>query len=118
MKNQPWNPLFIYTPQPEMLVNLRFFLLQPLHFFAKVPPSLPPQYLHILFHLKNNYSGTSPIFRYAAAEGADVSASTTIIIIKSMKMELEIKAGSAGKVHFLVPAGTQIASQQPVAEIK
>jgi oxaloacetate decarboxylase alpha subunit len=52
------------------------------------------------------------------AEGAQVSASTTIIIIESMKMELEIKAGSAGKVHFLVPAGTQVASQQPVAEIK
>jgi oxaloacetate decarboxylase alpha subunit len=58
------------------------------------------------------------ILRYAVAEGADVSANTTIIIIESMKMELEIKAGSAGKVHFLVPAGTQVASQQPVAEIK
>jgi oxaloacetate decarboxylase alpha subunit len=58
------------------------------------------------------------ILRYSVAEGADVSPSTTIIIIESMKMELEIKAGSAGKVHFLVPAGTQVASQQPVAEIK
>jgi len=58
------------------------------------------------------------ILRYAVAEGAQVSPSTTIIIIESMKMELEIKAGSAGKVHFLVPAGTQVASQQPVAEIK
>jgi oxaloacetate decarboxylase alpha subunit len=34
-----------------------------------------------------------------------------------MKMELEIKATAAGKVHFLVPAGTQVASQQPIAEI-
>jgi oxaloacetate decarboxylase alpha subunit len=51
-------------------------------------------------------------------EGAQVSPSTTIIIIESMKMELEIKAGSAGKVHFLAPAGAQVASQQPVAEIK
>jgi oxaloacetate decarboxylase alpha subunit len=58
------------------------------------------------------------ILRYAVSEGADVSPATTIIIIESMKMELEIKAGSAGKVHFLVPAGTQVASQQPVAEIK
>jgi oxaloacetate decarboxylase alpha subunit len=58
------------------------------------------------------------ILRYAVAEGAQVSPSTTIIIIESMKMELEIKAGSAGKVHFLVPAGTQVASQQPVAEIR
>jgi len=35
-----------------------------------------------------------------------------------MKMELEIKAGSAGKVHFLVPAGTQISNGQVIAEIK
>jgi oxaloacetate decarboxylase alpha subunit len=34
-----------------------------------------------------------------------------------MKMELEIKSTAAGKVHFLVPAGTQVASQQPIAEI-
>jgi oxaloacetate decarboxylase alpha subunit len=58
------------------------------------------------------------ILRHAVAEGSQVSSGTTIIIIESMKMELEIKAGSAGKVHFLVPAGTQVASQQPVAEIK
>ena len=58
------------------------------------------------------------ILRHAVAEGAQVTPGTTIIIIESMKMELEIKAGSAGKVHFLVPAGTQVASQQPVAEIK
>jgi oxaloacetate decarboxylase alpha subunit len=57
------------------------------------------------------------ILRYAVAEGAQISSGTTIIIIESMKMELEIKAASAGKVRFLVPAGTQVASQQPVAEI-
>jgi oxaloacetate decarboxylase alpha subunit len=34
-----------------------------------------------------------------------------------MKMELEIKAPAAGKVHFLVPTGTQVASQQPIVEI-
>ncbi|MDR2922142.1 MAG: pyruvate carboxylase subunit B, partial [Treponema sp.] len=58
------------------------------------------------------------ILRYAVAEGAQVSPNTTIIIIESMKMELEIKAGSAGKVHFLAATGTQVASQQPVAEIR
>jgi oxaloacetate decarboxylase alpha subunit len=58
------------------------------------------------------------VLRHAVSEGADVNPGSTIIIIESMKMELEIKAGSAGKVHFLVPAGTQVASQQPVAEIK
>jgi oxaloacetate decarboxylase alpha subunit len=38
-------------------------------------------------------------------------------IIESMKMELEIKSTAAGKVHFLVPTGTQVTSQQPLAEI-
>jgi oxaloacetate decarboxylase alpha subunit len=57
------------------------------------------------------------ILRYAAAEGAAVKAGETVLIIESMKMELEIKSTAAGKIHFLVPAGTQVAAQQPVAEI-
>ncbi|GHV68389.1 oxaloacetate decarboxylase [Spirochaetia bacterium] len=57
------------------------------------------------------------ILRYAVSEGAEVASGTTMLIIESMKMELEIKATSAGKIHFLVPAGTQVAAQQPVAEI-
>jgi oxaloacetate decarboxylase alpha subunit len=57
------------------------------------------------------------ILRYAVNEGEEVKPGTTVLIIESMKMELEIKATSAGPVHFLVPTGTQVASQQPVAEI-
>jgi oxaloacetate decarboxylase alpha subunit len=57
------------------------------------------------------------VIRYAVDEGAAVNSGDTIIIIESMKMELEIKATAAGKVHFLVPAGTQVASQQPIAAI-
>jgi oxaloacetate decarboxylase alpha subunit len=57
------------------------------------------------------------IIRYAVNEGEQVASGTTVIIIESMKMELEIKATAAGKVHFLVPTGTQVASQQPIAEI-
>jgi oxaloacetate decarboxylase alpha subunit len=57
------------------------------------------------------------VLRYAVNEGAQVSSGDTVVIIESMKMELEIKASSAGKIHFLVPAGTQVASQQPLAEI-
>jgi biotin carboxyl carrier protein len=34
-----------------------------------------------------------------------------------MKMELEIKSTVAGKVHFLVPAGTAVQSQQPIAQV-
>ena len=52
------------------------------------------------------------------AEGASVKADTTIIMIESMKMELEIKAGAAGSVHFIVPTGTQVNAGQAVAEIK
>jgi oxaloacetate decarboxylase alpha subunit len=57
------------------------------------------------------------VLRYAAAEGAEIKAGETVLIIESMKMELEIKSTAAGKIHFLVPAGTQVAAQQPVAEI-
>ncbi|HCC36233.1 MAG TPA: oxaloacetate decarboxylase subunit alpha [Treponema sp.] len=57
------------------------------------------------------------VLRYAVAEGAQVAAGETIVIIESMKMELEIKSTAAGKAHFLVPTGTQVASQQPIAEI-
>lgn len=58
------------------------------------------------------------LLRYAANEGDTVKADTTIIMIESMKMELEIKAGTAGKVHYLAQPGTQITSGQPLAEIK
>jgi oxaloacetate decarboxylase alpha subunit len=58
------------------------------------------------------------VLRYAVNEGASVNSGDTIIIIESMKMELEIKATAAGKVRFLVPAGTQVASQQPIAELQ
>jgi oxaloacetate decarboxylase alpha subunit len=61
--------------------------------------------------------GAGTVLRYAVGEGAQVASGDTIIIIESMKMELEIKATAAGAVRFLVPAGTQVASQQPIAEI-
>jgi oxaloacetate decarboxylase (Na+ extruding) subunit alpha len=57
------------------------------------------------------------VIRYAVTEGATVKAGDNVIIMESMKMELEIKATASGKVHFLVAAGTTVASQQPIAEI-
>jgi oxaloacetate decarboxylase alpha subunit len=57
------------------------------------------------------------VLKHAVAEGAQVNSGDTIIIIESMKMELEIKATASGKVHFLVPTGTAVQAQQPVAEI-
>ncbi len=57
------------------------------------------------------------LLKYAVAEGASVTADQTVIIIESMKMELEIKAGANGKIHFTVPTGTQVANGQAVATI-
>ena len=57
------------------------------------------------------------ILRYSVDEGAQVQRGQTILIIESMKMELEIKSTEAGKVHFIVPTGTQVAAQQPLAQI-
>jgi oxaloacetate decarboxylase alpha subunit len=58
------------------------------------------------------------VLRYAVSEGAQVQAGDNVVIIESMKMELEIKSTVAGSVHFLVPSGAQVASQQPLAEIQ
>lgn len=55
--------------------------------------------------------------RTAVAEGASVKKGDNVVIIESMKMELEIKAPVDGKVHFLASTGTQLTNGQPVAEI-
>ncbi len=53
----------------------------------------------------------------ACAEGAMVKKGDNVVIIESMKMEIEVKAPVDGKVHFLATAGSQIVSGQPLAEI-
>ena len=58
------------------------------------------------------------LLRYSVAEGAAVQPDTTIIIVESMKMELEIKAGAAGKVHFVAATGSQIAQGATLAEVQ
>jgi oxaloacetate decarboxylase alpha subunit len=58
------------------------------------------------------------VIRYAVNEGQQVNSGDTVVIMESMKMELEIKATAAGTVHFIAAAGIQVASQQPIAEIK
>jgi oxaloacetate decarboxylase alpha subunit len=66
--------------------------------------------------IKAPVAGT--LLKHAVAAGSNVAAGKTIIIIESMKMELEIKATAAGTVNFLVAPGSQIASGQALAEIK
>jgi oxaloacetate decarboxylase alpha subunit len=39
-------------------------------------------------------------------------------MIESMKMELEVKAGKAGKVHFVAQPGSQISQDMTLAEIQ
>lgn len=58
------------------------------------------------------------LLKNVAAEGVSVKSGDTIIMIESMKMELEVKATSNGTVHFLCTAGSQITAGQPLAEIK
>jgi len=57
------------------------------------------------------------VLRYSVSEGAEVKTGETVMILESMKMELEIKATAAGKIHFIVPTGTQVTAQQPIAEL-
>jgi len=57
------------------------------------------------------------ILRFIASEGGEVKSGDTLLILESMKMELPIKASSAGKVHFMVAVGAQVVSQQPLAQI-
>jgi oxaloacetate decarboxylase alpha subunit len=58
------------------------------------------------------------LLKNVLAEGAAVTSGQTIVVIESMKMELEIKAASNGSVHYLGTPGSQISSGQPLAEIK
>ena len=58
------------------------------------------------------------LLKYAVAEGAAVQSDTTVVIIESMKMELEIKAGAAGKIHFTAPTGSQVTAGQAVASVQ
>jgi oxaloacetate decarboxylase (Na+ extruding) subunit alpha len=58
------------------------------------------------------------LLKYTESEGSAVKPDTTIVMIESMKMELEIKAGTAGKVHYLAAPGSRITAGQPLAEIR
>jgi len=61
---------------------------------------------------------TGTLLRYSVAEGTKVSEGQTVIILESMKMELEINAPAAGTVLFVAAAGAQVAEGDPLAEIR
>ena len=58
------------------------------------------------------------LLRYSVAEGAQVSEGQTVMMLESMKMELEINAHKAGVIHFVAAAGAQIAEGDSLAEIR
>lgn len=60
-------------------------------------------------------SGT--LLKHSVPAGSSVASGQTIMIIESMKMELEIKAPAAGKIAYLVSAGSQVLAGQAIAEI-
>ena len=57
------------------------------------------------------------LFKQCFANGTKVSKGQTVLTLESMKMELEVKAGASGKVHFLVSPGAQISNGMVVAEL-
>lgn len=61
---------------------------------------------------------TGTLLRYTVAEGAQVSEGQTVMMLESMKMELEINAHKAGVIHFVAAAGAQIAEGDSLAEIR
>ncbi len=83
---------------------------------APVPPPAPAAASGSGTVIAAPVAGT--LLKNVVAEGAAVKSGDTIIMIESMKMELEIKASVNGSVHFLAAAGTQITAGQALAEIK
>lgn len=58
------------------------------------------------------------LLKYAVAEGASVNKGDTVVILESMKMELEVKSPAAGKIHFVAATGSQVANGQTLAEVQ
>lgn len=58
------------------------------------------------------------LLKYAVAEGSSVNKGDTVVILESMKMELEVKSPAAGKIHFAVATGSQVANGQTLAEVQ
>lgn len=57
------------------------------------------------------------VFKLPLSENSEVVSGDTIIILESMKMELEVKTADAGKVRYLTKEGTSVAVGDPLVEI-
>ena len=58
------------------------------------------------------------LLRYSVTEGARVNEGQTVMMLESMKMELEINAHKAGVIHFLATVGAQVSEGDTLAEIR
>jgi len=60
-------------------------------------------------------SGT--VVRLLAPEGSRVESGKSIIVIESMKMELEVKSTASGVVRYLAQPGASVLAGKPIASI-
>lgn len=65
--------------------------------------------------IKAPVAGT--LLKHVVASGSDVNEGDTILMIESMKMELEVKATASGKVEFAVQPGSAITAGQVLGTI-
>ncbi|HSW63473.1 MAG TPA: sodium-extruding oxaloacetate decarboxylase subunit alpha [Dissulfurispiraceae bacterium] len=61
-------------------------------------------------------SGT--VLKFAKNNGDAVAAEDTVIVLESMKMELEIKTKAAGAITYLVETGASVAAGQVLARVQ
>ena len=65
--------------------------------------------------IKAPVAGT--LLKHVVASGTEVKEGDTVVMIESMKMELEVKATASGKVEFTVQPGTAITAGQVLGTI-
>ncbi|SFO06966.1 Biotin-requiring enzyme, partial [Formivibrio citricus] len=57
------------------------------------------------------------ILRYVRSNGDMVEKDETVLIMESMKMELEVKSKAAGVLTFKADAGSAVAAGQTIAVV-
>lgn len=57
------------------------------------------------------------VFKVPLKDGTEVKSGDTVLVLESMKMELEIKTFVDGKVTYLVKEGDTVSSGDPIVEI-
>ena len=65
--------------------------------------------------IKAPVAGT--LLKHVVASGTEVKEGDTVVMIESMKMELEVKATASGKVEFTVQPGSAITAGQVLGTI-